>query len=148
MAEVELVPFLGLILYCLTYVAVLAILVFSLSDTLTIEEDEKGQRRVRKRVSVSLTVADIASLSLRTLWNSQKNQFLSYSIFSFLFPCLVSNMKCSSHFPRQRSFSLSTARIVWIDLRAFESKNGVTFGLNRIAFCTFFTAFTLVVFHW
>lgn len=67
MAEVELVPFLGLILYCLTYVAVLAILVFSLSDTLTIEEDEKGQRRVRKRVSVSLTVADIASLSLRTL---------------------------------------------------------------------------------
>lgn len=50
LAEVELVPFIGLVLYCIAYIAVLAIWVFSFGETLTIEEDEKGQRRVRTLV--------------------------------------------------------------------------------------------------
>ncbi len=46
MTEVALVPFFGLILYCITYILVLLIWAWSFGEDLSIEEDDQGRRRV------------------------------------------------------------------------------------------------------
>jgi len=39
-------------------------------------------------------------------------------------------------------------RYVWLTYHIYDSSSDLTFILNRVAFLTFFTAFTLVLFHW
>lgn len=123
------VEIVGLAIYCLLYTIILFFWVLSFARDLRLLEDSEGRQYIQGCCTIN-------ERSLPKL-------FYFFVLISLFGACR------SSDAPQNSAAHLFlAARIVWLDLHLYGEKSQITFGINRLAFCTFFTAFTLVVFHW